>query len=398
MGDSPLSGVPQGGLTFGILSADPSGDLQAAALVEQLKQRHPDWHFVGVGGQHSRRAGVSLWADSSVWSIVGITEALTRLPRFILDYWKVRTALLRARPQMTVMIDSPAVHMRLARVAQKSGLRCAYYFPPSGWSNNPRRLQSIHARAEALIPAFAYSAEQYRKLGLPVAHFGHPLVDLCPPIERRLALERLALPEGHYAALMPGSRTQEIRLLLPIFLETARRFPGLTWLLPTANPQLEQQVRRAVPNPPDWLRILSGSSREVMSVCQAGLLASGSATLEACLLDMPHLICYRLNPTDWKIAQLLHFFRLFDVPMFGLPNLVMQARLVPEFLQEEVTPEKLAAGLRPILEKGSARDQALAQLARVRERLGPSGAIDRVARFVEKLALGQSRDEALREL
>ena len=381
-----------------MLSADPSGDLQAAALVEKLKQRHPDWHFVGVGGQQSKRAGVSLWADSSLWSIVGLTEALTRMPRFFFDYWKVRTALLRARPRLTIMIDSPAVHMRLAGVARKAGLRCVYYFPPSGWSTNPKRLHSIHERAEALIPAFAFSAEQYRKNGLPVAHFGHPLVDLCRPVERSLALERLGLPEGRYAALMPGSRTQEIRLLLPVFMETARRFPDFTWLIPTANPQLEQRVRRALPSPPPWLRIVPGGSREVMSVCRAGLLASGSATLEACLLNLPHLICYRLNPTDYKIARLLRFLGIFNVPMFGLPNLVMQAKLIPEFLQDEVNPENLASSLGPILADGTARDHALEQLARVRERLGPPGAVERIADFVEKMALGQSRDEALREL
>lgn len=372
--------------------------MQAAALVEKLKQRHPDWHFVGVGGQRTRRLGVSLWADSSLWSIVGITEALTRLPRFLYDYWKVRTALLRARPELTVMIDSPAVHMRLARVAQKAGIRCVYYFPPSGWSNNSKRLRSIHTRAAALIPAFAYSAEQYRKAGLPVAHFGHPLVDLCTPVERSLALERLGLPEGNYAALLPGSRTQEIRLLLPVFLETARRFPGWTWLLPTANPQLEQRVRRALADPPDWLRIVPGHSQEVMSVCQAGLLASGSATLEACLLNMPHLICYQLNPTDYKIAWVLRFLGIFNVPMFGLPNLVMQEKLVPEFLQQAVEPETLAAALGPLLQEGAPRQQALQQLARVRERLGPPGAVERIAQFVEKMAMGQSRDEALREL
>lgn len=368
--------------------------------MDKLKQRHPEWHFVGVGGQHSRRAGVTLWADSSLWSIVGVTEALTRLPRFLLDYWKIRTALLRARPALTVMIDSPAVHMRLAGVAQKAGLRCLYYFPPSGWSTNPKRLRSIHARAEALIPAFAYSAEQYRQNGLPVAHFGHPLVDLCPPIQRQVALERLDLPEGRYAALMPGSRTQEIRLLLPIFLETARRFPGWTWLLPTANPQLDQRVRRALSRvaKPEWLHIVPGRSREVMSVCRAGLLASGSATLEACLLDMPHLICYQLNPVDWQIAKILNFLGLFDVPMFGLPNLVMQAKVVPEYLQHEVNPANLTLALAPLLEDGPARQLAQERLGRVRERLGPPGAVERIADFVEKMALGKSRDEALREL
>lgn len=366
--------------------------------MEQLKQRHPDWRFVGVGSQHSRRVGVQLWADSSLWSIVGVTEALTRLPRFVFDYLKIRQALLRARPDLTVFIDSPAVHMRLALVAQKAGLRSVYYFPPSGWSDNPRRLRNIHSRAEALIPAFAYSAEQYQKNGLKVAYFGHPLVDLCQPVERGLALQRLGLPEAVYAALLPGSRTQEIRLLLPIFLETASKFTGVTWLLPTANPQIEARVRRALPQPPPWLRIVPGHSREVMSVARAGLLASGSATLEACLVNLPHLIGYQLNAFDWKIAEILHFLGLFNVPMFGLPNLVLQEKLVPEFLQHQLTPENLEQALRPLLQDGPERQQALGHLEKVRQRLGPPGAIGRVAGFVERMALGQSRDEALREL
>lgn len=366
--------------------------------MEQIKQRHPDWRFVGVGSQHSRKAGVQLWSDSSLWSIVGVTEALTRVPRFIYDYWKVRQALLRSRPDLTIFIDSPAVHMRLAPVAQKAGLRCVYYFPPSGWSTSRRRLANIHSKVEALIPAFAYSAEQYQNNGLRVAYFGHPLVDLCQPIERRLALERLGLPEGQYAAILPGSRTQEIRLLLPVFLQTARRFPQLTWLLPTANPQLEARLRRALPEPPEWIRIIPGRSREVMSVCRGGLLASGSATLEACLLDMPHLIGYRLNAFDWKIAKLLNFLGLFNVPMFGLPNLVLQEKTIPEFLQDQLTPDALESAFRPLLEDGPERKLALSGLARVRQRLGPPGAVLRVAQFVEKMACGQSRDEALREL
>lgn len=366
--------------------------------MEQIKARHPDWRFVGVGSQFSRRAGVQLWSDSSLWSIVGVTEALTRIPRFIYDYWKVRQALLGSRPDLTIFIDSPAVHMRLAPVAQKAGLRCVYYFPPSGWSTNRRRLAHIHSRVEALIPAFAYSAEQYLKNGLPVAYFGHPLVDLCQPIERSLALERLGLPEGQYAAILPGSRTQEIRLLLPIFLETAQRFSQLTWLLPTANPQLEARLRRALPEPPAWLRIIPGRSREVMSVSRAGLLASGSATLEACLLDLPHLIGYRLNPIDWKIARLLNFLGLFNVPMFGLPNLVLQEKIVPEFLQDQLNPDQLERALGSLLQDGPQRKQALNDLSRVRHSLGPPGAVRRVAEFVERMALGQSREEALREL
>lgn len=354
---------------------------------------------MGVGGQLSRRAGVSLWADSSLWSIVGATEALTRIPRFIFDYWRVRQRLLQERPDLVVFIDAPAVHMRLAPVMQRHGLRCCYYFPPSGWSSQAKRLRDIHSRCEALIPTFAFSAEQYAKNRLPVAYFGHPLVDLCIPETRAEALHQLGLPEGHYAALLPGSRTQEIRLLLPTFLETARRlhqeFPHLVWLLPSANTQIGQRIRQTVPNPPPWLRIVEGQSRRVMTVASAGLLSSGSATLEACLLDLPHLICYKFNPLDYLIGCWLRRLQIVRVTFFGLPNLVLQEKVIPELLQHEANPTDLVQLLRPLLQDTPQRQQALQQLARVRQKLGPPGAVSKVAHFIERMALGQSRDEAL---
>lgn len=354
---------------------------------------------MGVGGQQSWRAGVELWADSSLWSIIGITEAITRVPRFIYDYWRIRRRLLREKPDLTVFIDSPAVHMRLAPVAKRHGLRCCYYFPPSGWSRHSKRLHEIHSKVEALIPAFAFSAQQYAENGLKVAYFGHPLVDLCPPVAREEALRQLGLPPGQYAALLPGSRTQEIRTLLPVFLAAAAQlqaeFPALTWLLPTANPQLGQRIRGLIPRLPPWLRLIEGQSRAVMTVSRAALLSSGSATLEACLLDLPHVICYKFNAIDYFIGKLLLRLKLVRVDFFGLPNLVLQENVVPELLQHQVQPEVLAQLLRPLLVDSPQRTLALQQLARVREQLGPPGAVARVAQFVERMTLGQSRDEAL---
>lgn len=342
---------------------------------------------------------MELWADSSLWSIIGVTEALTRVPRFIYDYWRIRRRLLEEKPDLIVFIDSPAVHMRLAPVMKRHGLRCCYYFPPSGWSRHSKRLHEIHSKVEALIPAFAFSAEQYAANGLPVAYFGHPLVDLCQPLPRAEALQVLRLPPGEYAALLPGSRTQEIRTLLPLFLEAAARlqqeFPQLTWLLPTANPQLGVRIRQLLPQPPPWLRLIEGQSQTVMSVARAALLSSGSATLEACLLDLPHIICYKFNPIDYFIGQVLLRLKLVRVDYFGLPNLVLQEKVVPELLQHEVQPQVLAGLLRPLLVDSTERRQALQELARVRQQLGPPGAVERVALFIEKMMSGQSRDEAL---
>jgi len=374
--------------------------LQAAALVGELRQAHSDWQFSGVGGMLSQAAGVRLWADSSLWSIIGVTEAITRIPRFVWDYWRIRERLLRERPDLIVFIDSPAVHMRLAPIMQRHGLRCCYYFPPSGWSRNGKRLREIHSKVEALIPTFAFSAEQYALNDLPVAYFGHPLVDLCQPLPRAEALQQLGLPDGEYAALLPGSRTQEIRLLLPRFVEAAAllhpQFPEMRWLLPSANSQIGQRIRQLLPSPPPWLQLVEGQSRAVMSVARAALLSSGSATLEACLLNLPHIICYRFNPADYLLALCLRSLGLFKVELFGLPNLVMQAKVIPELMQHQVRAPVLAEQLRPLLLDSPERQQSLLYLAAVRERLGPPGAVSRMARFVERMALGESRDQALR--
>lgn len=351
-----------------------------------------------MGGHHSRAAGLQLWEDSTLWSVVGITEVLGRLPRLLATYWRIRTRLLACKPDLTVFIDAPALHMRLAGVLQKHGLRTAYYFQPSAWTTNPRRLEQIHGKVGTVIAPFAFSAEQYRKRGLPVAHLGHPLVDLCEVPAREQSLQLLGLPEGEYVALLPGSRTQEIRTLLPIFLQVAERYPRWRFVLPTANPQIEQMIRRELGDRASRLHVVTGNSRLAMSIARAGLIASGSATLEAAILGLPHVLCYKLNQVDYFLARQLLRFGLIRVGFVGLPNLVLQELVVPEVLQVDCTPERLCSELEPIVLDGPARAAALQSMQRVRAALGPPGAVARVARLVSRLALGESREEALRGL
>lgn len=366
-----------------------------------MRGRHPHWEFQGVGGRCSHQAGLKLWADSTLWSIVGASEALSRLPRGIFTYLWLRKKLLDYRADLTILIDSPAIHMRLARHLKKQGLRSVYYFPPSAWTQQAARLREIHSRVDAVIPCFELNARRYQQLQLEVGYFGHPLVDLFASPSRAESLEALGLPEGRYLAMLPGSRTQEIRLLLPPFLKAAEEVwhqePEYTWLLPVANPALGRMIQAMMPDRPPWIRLVENQSRAVMAVAEAGLLSSGSATLEASLLGLPHLICYRLNRFDYWLGRLLVALGLLKVPRFGLPNLVIDADAVPEFLQHEVDPAVLARHLVSLL-AGPERQRALADLARVRQALGPPGAVHRVSRFIERLAQGQSRSEALREL
>lgn len=382
------------------MAAEPSGDLQGGALARALKARDPGLRLVGVGGAEMAASGVELWMESHTWSTIGPGEALARIPGLYLAYRRMRGHLLRERPQLTVVIDAPALHMRLVGFLRRRGLRTAYYFPPSAWSRNPRRMHEIHARVDGVLCAFRGNAALYESLGLPVAFFGHPLSDVVrdspPPEEAR----RLLGLEGPALALLPGSRTQEVRHLLPAFLEVAARLrrdhPELQVLLPCATPPLERRIRAMLgPEPPEGVRLLSGQARLALAASRLALMASGSASLEAALLGVPMLLCYRFGALDAALGRTLKALGLLRVDRFGLPNLVLEQDVVPEFLQEEVHPDRLELEARRLWEEGPSRERMLADLARVQAALGGPDVVERLARVVDFLAAGDTMSSAL---
>ncbi len=382
------------------MAAEPSGDLQGGALARALKARDPGLRLVGVGGAEMAASGVELWMESHTWSTIGPGEALARIPGLYLAYRRMRGHLLRERPQLTVVIDAPALHMRLVGFLRRRGLRTAYYFPPSAWSRNPRRMHEIHARVDGVLCAFRGNAALYESLGLPVAFFGHPLSDVVrdspPPEEAR----RLLGLEGPALALLPGSRTQEVRHLLPAFLEVAARLrrdhPELQVLLPCATPPLERRIRAMLGSePPEGVRLLSGQARLALAASRLALMASGSASLEAALLGVPMLLCYRFGALDAALGRTLKALGLLRVDRFGLPNLVLEQDVVPEFLQEEVHPDRLELEARRLWEEGPSRERMLADLARVQAALGGPDVVERLARVVDFLAAGDTMSSAL---
>ncbi len=382
------------------MAAEPSGDLQAGALARALLQRNPNLRLVGVGGTSMAEAGVELWMESHTWSTIGPGEALARIPGLYLAYRRMRHHLLQVRPELTVVIDAPALHMRLAGFLRRRGLRTAYYFPPSAWSRNPQRLRAIHSRVDGVLCAFQANAARYRELGLPVAYFGHPLVDVVGQAPARDEARRLLGLEGPALALLPGSRTQEVKHLLPVFLQVASRLrreqPDLQILLPCATPPLERRIRAMLgPSLPEGVRLLSGQARQALAASRLALMASGSASLEAALLGTPMLLCYRFGPLDVALGRTLQALGLLRVDRFGLPNLVLDQDVVPELLQDEVNPDGLEARARLLLAEGPERQRMLADLARVRAALGEPGMVDRLAAVVDRLAGGASIDQAL---
>ncbi len=382
------------------MAAEPSGDLQAGALASALLRRDPSLRLVGVGGDRMAEAGVELWMESHTWSTIGPGEALARLPGLYLAYRRMRWHLLEARPDLTVVVDAPALHMRLVGFLRRRGLRTAYYFPPSAWSRNPQRMQAIHSRVDGVLCAFRANASRYQDLGLPVAYFGHPLVDIVGQAPDAEEARRLLGLAGPGLALLPGSRTQEVRHLLPVFLEVAARLrrdhPDLEILLPCATPPLEKRIRAVLEAAPiEGVRVLQGQARLALAASRLALMASGSASLEAALLGTPMLLCYRFGALDVALGRTLQALGLLRVDRFGLPNLVLDQDVVPELLQDQVEPVRLEAEARRLLADGPERQHMLDALSRVRQALGGPGVVERLAGVVDRLSEGASMAQAL---
>lgn len=384
------------GRRYALLAAEPSGDLMAAALVEPIRQRDPGASFFGIGGRRMREAGVELLADTSTWGTIGPFEVVSKLPRIWRAYRKLQQSLLEHRPDVTVMIDSPALFMRLARFTHAQGLPTVYYFPPSAWSESERRARSIAARVSAVVCAFERQYRTYQRAGVPAQYFGHPMVDVVKRWTRAEALASLGLPEGRYVSLMPGSRLQEIRIMTPIYLAAARllkeEFPALTFLLPAASDAAYERLQTMLEG--SGVILFNGRAQELLAVSEAALLTSGSVTLEAAYLDCPFVLGYRFNAFDAFLGRLLQRIGLLKVPHFSLPNLLLQEEVVEELFQEQVNPQRLVEKARPLLQGGPERERMLDDLRRARNCLGVPPVVSKVADFVVDVALGRTCEAA----
>lgn len=375
---------------YALCAAEPSGDLQAAALVPHLRRLDPEAKFVGIGGRHLASQGVQLLCDTSTWGSIGATEVITRLPRIVWEYYTFRRAYQKLRPDVTVMIDSPAVFMRLAKFAKAERLKTVYYFPPSAWSTNHSRMHQIASRVTGIVATFKRNFQTYQAAGVPVEYYGHPMVDVVKRRTRAEALEALGIEDGQFVVLLPGSRLQEIRHMTPVLVEAASRLrerrPQLRFLLPAASPEVYNRLKVMVP---DFIELHNGSAQEMLTVADLAVMASGSVSLEAAFLNCPMVLGYRFNRFDAAVGRFLLRTGLLKIKHFALPNLVLDETVLPELLQEEVTPDRIVYEAEKLLDPGSEREKMLRDLARVREALGTEPVVVRVADYVHRVALRQ---------
>lgn len=366
-----------------ISAGEASGDLYAARLATALRAR-ADVSLFGMGGPLMRAAGVELIADSSEVSVVGITEVLRRLPALRRAMRRLVAEAERRRPPLAILTDFPGFHLRLARKLRRRGIRNIYYICPQFWAWRPWRVRVIRRRFARALCIFPFEERFYADAGVPVKFIGHPLVG-----EVRASLSRSDFcgvhsldPRQPIVTLLPGSRPGELAHHLPVLREACglirRQREDVQFVL-AAAPGLDPSPLSAAMSPVPHL-VVEGRTYDALGAAAAAIVSSGTATVEAALLGVPMVVIYRLTPFTAFIVK--PFVR---APFFSMVNLIAGRRVVPELIQSDFTPSRVAEETLRLLHSPAAVEEMRRGLGEVRARLGAPGAVERAADAIAAL-------------
>lgn len=369
-----------------ISCGEPSGDVYAGALTREILRLDPSTVITGFGSEQLRRAGASLVADFEGLSVTGLLEVVRVLPRTYGVYRRMIADATAAKPDVFVAVDFPDFNFRLAHALRRRGVPVVYYISPQLWAWRPGRMKTMQRIADRVLVIFPFEEEIYQRAGVPVEWVGHPLLDSSPAQEPRAAfLARLGLdPARRVVALLPGSRINEVRTILPGLLEAARmiheRLPSAQFLLARAPHLPDELFARLEPHGLS-IRTIENATEGVLGSADVALVASGTVTVQAALAECPMVVVYRLSSLTYRLGR--PFVR---VNTFAMANLVAGQEVVPELMQDDFTPEAVARHALAILEDPARADAMRAGLKMVKTRLGAPGASRRAAAAVMAVA------------
>ena len=368
-----------------ISCGEPSGDLYAGALVSEILRRDPAAEIFGFGGQHFAAAGGRLIGDFQGLSVTGLTEAIRVLPRSFAMLRRLTEAARERRPDVFVAIDFPDFNFRLMAALHSLGIPIVYYISPQLWAWRAGRMQTMKRFVSRVLVIFPFEEELYRKEGVPVEFVGHPLVDLVRVRQPRAALLRAhgLEPTAPTVALLPGSRPNELRRIVPAMAASLplirARVPGVQFVV-AAAPNLPDSLFEplsANAGPGAGPTILREQTDDVLAASDVVITASGTATVQAALHERPMVVVYKLSPLTYRLGK--PFVR---VDTYAMANLVAGKRIVPELIQEDFTAERVAEETVRLLTDHDLHTRTRDELRRVREKLGEPGASSRAAEAV----------------
>lgn len=372
-----------------ISCGEPSGDLYAAALLDELGRLDPTTRAWGFGGERLETAGCELVGHYEGLTVTGLSEALRVLPRSLDMYRTLLARSDRARPDLLVAIDFPDFNFRLARALKRRGVPVVYYVSPQVWAWRRGRLKTMKAIADRVLVIFPFEEPLYRQAGIPVEFVGHPLLDLARATEPRdRFLSSLGLtPTAPTIGLLPGSRPNEVQRILPDLVRAItlirRQVPAAQFVIaraPNLAPDLFEDLDAGV----QGLAGVDGRTDDALAASDVVLTASGTATIQAAIHGVPMVVVYRLSWLTYRIGK-----PFVHVTTYAMVNLVAGRTVVPELIQRGFTPEAVAAETVSLLTDRGRADRMRADLRTVREQLGTNGASARAAEAVLKILAQQ---------
>lgn len=351
-------------LKVALVAGEASGDILGAGLMQAIREHYPQVEFIGVGGPLMEAQGLQSYFPMERLAIMGLVEVLGRLPELLARRKRLIATLKQQQPDVFVGIDAPDFNLTIELQLREAGIKTVHYVSPSVWAWRQKRVLKIRQGCDLMLTLLPFEAKFYQAHQVPVEFVGHPLADSVPMQTDLLsAREQLGLSaDAQVVALLPGSRGGEVAKLGALFVDTARFLlaekPLLRFIIPAANQARRQQLEAILAEAPNLpIEILDGQSQTALQACDAVLIASGTATLEAMLFKKPMVVAYKLAPlSHWLLKKMV------KSPYISLPNLLAAEMLVPEFIQDAATPEALGQAVLTQLRDGSKQTERFAEL------------------------------------
>ncbi|MBI5145150.1 MAG: lipid-A-disaccharide synthase [Candidatus Omnitrophica bacterium] len=365
-----------------IVSGEPSGEMHAASLTQKILEIDPAVKISGVGGQLLKEAGAEVFYDIKDISVIGLFDVLKKLPHFLNLQKLILKKIAEDKPQAIILVDFSGFNLRLAKKIKKS-IPVIYYVSPQVWASRQGRIKTIRKYIDKIIVLFKFEKEFYLKYGINAEFVGHPLLDLVrPTLERKEFLKNLGLAEEKTTlALLPGSRKAEIENILPLMLEVAacinKEMPDVQFIL-AKSPQVEQEIyQRKITSRKLNLKIVEARTYDCLNASSFCLVASGTATLETAIMQKPFFIIYKMGLLNYLLYR-----PQVKLPYIGMVNIVANKLIIPEFIQFQANPKKIAEQAIKILRNPAEMERIKKDLSLVTSLLGSSGACLRAARII----------------
>jgi len=369
-------------------AGEASGDQHAAHLFLEMKKLRPNIQGIGMGGAKMAGAGIDVRYDSSQIAVIGVVEVLKHYGEIRRALKSMQALLAVQRPDLLVCVDYKEFNFKLATYAKRIGIKVLFYVSPQVWAWRPGRVKQYGRVIDMMAVIFPFETAYYEAENVPVRYVGHPSVDkVRPQKSKNEDFARFGLDtQKPVVGLLPGSRSGEIKRMLPVMLKAAEgiavRTPGVQFILSQAGSIADDMLQGYIRTSPVKITVIKDQPYDVMQCCDAIMTTSGTATLEIALLNVPLVVCYRLSPPTYWLGRLM-----VKTPFIGLPNIVAGKGIVKELIQHEASAENLAAEISRILTDADYARQMRGHLQGVKDKLGQGGGSKNMAELaLEMLA------------